>query len=224
MQRIPEADLMDDEAQARAYAEADFAEAHQQLITLFQQRWPGREVTGRVVDLGCGPADISIRFARAFPRCEIEGVDGADAMLAHAVKAVAAAGLSSRITLRNRYLPDEALAQQPFDAVISNSLLHHLQEPMTLWQTVRACARQNSAAGTPVFVMDLMRPASEAEVTQLVEQYAASEPDLLQHDFRRSLFAAYRIDEVQAQLNAAGLNSLTVEAVSDRHLLVAGLL
>jgi len=228
MQRIPEPDLMDDDAQARAYAEADFAEAHQNVIALFQQRWPERTIAGRVLDLGCGPADISIRFARAFPDCEIEGVDGADEMLAYGIKAVAAAGLSTRIDLQKCYLPDETLQQQSFDVVISNSLLHHLHDPMTLWQTIRACAKQNSDAGinagTPVFVMDLMRPENEAEVERLVELYVANEPDVLRHDFHHSLFAAYRVDEVRAQLDAAGLHTLTVEAVSDRHLIVAGLL
>ncbi len=144
MDRVPEPDLMDDDAQARAYAEANFDEAHQNVITLFQQRWPGRQITGRVLDLGCGPADISIRFARAFPDCEVDGVDGADEMLAYGIRAVAAAGLSKRIELRNCYLPDKELEQQQFDAVISNSLLHHLKDPMTLWQTIRACARQGN--------------------------------------------------------------------------------
>jgi len=224
MQRIPEPDLMDDDAQARAYAEADFTEPHENFITLFRQQWPGRAVVGHVLDLGCGPADISIRFSRAFPDCTIEGVDGADEMLAYGIKAVAAAGLSQRIDLTHCYLPDEELMQQPYDAVISNSLLHHLKDPMTLWQTIAACVKSDSTDGVPVFVMDLMRPESEAEVKRMVELYVANEPDILRHDFHHSLFAAYRVDEVRAQLEAAGLDSLKVEAVSDRHLIVAGLL
>lgn len=40
MQRIPEPDLMDDDAQARAYAEADFSEPHENFIALFKQQWP----------------------------------------------------------------------------------------------------------------------------------------------------------------------------------------
>jgi ubiquinone/menaquinone biosynthesis C-methylase UbiE len=224
MQRIPEPDLMDDDAQARAYAEADFAEPHENFVTLFKQQWPGRAMAGHVLDLGCGPADISIRFARAFPDCAIEGVDGANEMLAYGIKAVAAAGLSQRIDLTHCYLPDEALMQQSYDAVISNSLLHHLKDPMTLWQTIAACVKPGSTDGVPVFVMDLMRPESEVEVKGMVEQYVANEPDILRHDFHHSLFAAYRVDEVRAQLAVAGLSGLKVEAVSDRHLIVAGLL
>ncbi len=224
MQRIPEPDLMDGDVQARAYAEADFTEPHENFITLFKAQWPRRDITGDVLDLGCGSADIAIRFARAFPNCTIEGVDGSAAMLAYGVKAVAAAKLSKRIDLACRYLPDEYLMQLSYDVVVSNSLLHHLKDPMTLWQTIRACKKRNSDAGTPVFVMDLMRPQSEKEAKQLVEHYAAAEAEILQHDFYCSLLAAYRVDEVRAQLDAAGLNALKAEAVSDRHLIVVGLL
>ncbi len=224
MQRTPEPDLMDDDTQARAYAEADFSEPHEHFIELFKAQWPERIIKGRVLDLGCGAADISIRFANAYPECEIEGVDGSNEMLAYGIKAVSAAGLSSRIDLSHYYLPDEALQEQRFDAVISNSLLHHLKDPMTLWQTVRACVQSNETVGTPVFIMDLLRPSNEAEVARLVNEYAADEPAILQRDFHRSLCAAYRPDEVEAQLAEAGLNALKVQVVSDRHLIVAGLL
>ena len=224
MQRIPEPDLMDDKAQARAYAEADFTEPHENFITLFKGQWPGRAISGRVLDLGCGPADISIRFARAFPDCTVEGVDGAAEMLACGAGAVAAAGMSHCIDLSHCYLPSERLMQQSYEAVISNSLLHHLIEPMTLWRTIAACTKSDVASGTPVFVMDLMRPQNHNEAKHFVSSYAGEEPAILQHDFYHSLLAAYTVDEVREQLNAAGLHALKVEAASDRHLIVAGLL
>lgn len=70
--------------------------------------------------------------------------------------------------------------------------------------------------------MDLMRPASREAAYALVAEYAAGEPAILRHDFLHSLLAAYRVDEVVAQLRDAGLASLTAKAVSDRHLLVHG--
>ena len=48
------------------------------------------------------------------------------------------------------------------------------------------------------------------------------DPEVLRQDFRNSLIAAYRPDEVRAQLAAAGLAHLAVEQVTDRHLLVTG--
>ena len=40
MERIPEPELMEDEAQARAYAEANFAEPHSHFIELLQAVFP----------------------------------------------------------------------------------------------------------------------------------------------------------------------------------------
>ncbi|TXF10393.1 class I SAM-dependent methyltransferase [Pelomicrobium methylotrophicum] len=216
MQRIPEPELMDDPAQARAYAEADFSEPHQAFVEHFRRRFPAF-AGGRVIDLGCGPADVTIRFARAFPGTTLLGVDAAAPMLAFGRRAVKRAGLAARIRLARRRLPDPSLPGG-FDAVISNSLLHHLDDPGVLWRTVRQVGR----AGAAVLIMDLMRPATEAELERLVAVYAADAPDVLCRDFRNSLRAAYRPDEVRAQLAEAGLAGFSVEAVSDRHLLAWG--
>ncbi len=218
MKRTPEPELMNDPAQAVAYARADFAEPHERFVSLFGERFPGLEIAGEVLDLGCGPADIAIRFARAHPRCRILGVDGAAAMLAEGERLIGAAGMDGRIRLYEACLPVEDLPGAPFDAVISNSLLHHLHDPQVLWTAVRRFARP----GSPVFVMDLRRPSSPEVVEDLVKEYAAGEPAILQRDFRNSLHAAFLPEEVAEQLRRAGLD-LTVEAIGDRHLIVYGL-
>ncbi len=217
MQRIPEPELMDDEAQARAYAEADFDEPHSHFIELFQKTFPDLNINGSVLDLGCGPADISIRFATTYPACGLHGVDAAAAMLAFGDTAVQQARLQQRIQLLQGYLPGVSLPLPQYDAVISNSLLHHLADPMTLWQTVQEYA----APGAPVFIMDLMRPATTQQAQQLVDEYAAGEPEVLRHDFYHSLLAAYTPQEVQQQLSVLAL-PLSVTVVSDRHLVVSG--
>jgi len=73
-------------------------------------------------------------------------------------------------------------------------------------------------------VMDLLRPTSPAAALALVEAHASAAPAVLRHDFHRSLLAAYRLDEVEAQLRDAGLRSLRVEVVSDRHWIAWGAL
>jgi SAM-dependent methyltransferase len=216
--RTPEPELMDGEAQARAYAEADFSEPHDQFVTLFGEFFSGLAVDGRVIDLGCGTADVTLRFARAFPDCHIDGVDGSAAMLAHAREAVAAADLAARIELLQDRLPEATLPAATYPVILCNSLLHHLHRPGVLWATVDRLAEPGAA----VFVMDLVRPESEAELERLVATYAADEPELLQRDFRASLHAAFTAEEVEAQLRDAELDWLDVVVVSDRHLVVSG--
>jgi ubiquinone/menaquinone biosynthesis C-methylase UbiE len=217
MNRVPEPELMNDAAQAQAYALADFSEPHDFFVAQFRARFP-RHAPRRVLDLGCGPADVSLRFARAHPRCTLLGIDGAEAMLRHGRAAVAGAGLAGRISLVRGYLPEARPPARAFDTVISNSLLHHLRDPHALWSTLAHAA----APGAAVYVMDLMRPASRAAARSLVAAHAGGEPAVLVRDFYHSLLAAYTPAEVRTQLVRAGLSRLKVEAVSDRHLIAWG--
>jgi len=218
MLRRPEPELMDDAAQARAYAEADFEQPHSEFIAQFQRRFPDPTMRGCVLDIGCGPCDITRRFALAYPDVTLHAVDGAAQMLKLGADMLCRVGLETRITLVQARLPDEALPRTGYDAVISNSLLHHLADPQVLWHSITRYARP----GAPVFIMDLSRPDSPAAARALMEQYAAGEPEILRQDFYNSLCAAYRIEEIAAQLKAAGLGHLSIESVSDRHFIVHG--
>ena len=222
-QRVPEPELMEEPEQARAYSDADFAAPHQALVDDLLRRHPSLpERTRRVVDLGCGPADVTARLAGALPDATIVGIDAGPVMLALGRERIAALGLTDRVALAEMHLPatDAALADLGrFDLVASNSLLHHLDDPATLWATVRALA----APGAVAHVFDLRRPTDDNTVDALVERHARDEPAVLREDFRASLRAAYRVAEVEAQLSAAGLVAdLRVEPVGDRHLVVTG--
>jgi trans-aconitate methyltransferase len=217
MDRIPEPELMDEQQQARAYSEADFAEAHDRCVELCAQFVGDDGLAGPVLDLGCGPADVTVRLARRFPRAVFHGLDGAEAMLAHGRARVERAGLGDRIVLVRAVLPRDAPPLDAYAGVVSNSLLHHLHDPSVLWAAVARWARP----GAPVFVMDLRRPASVDDVRRLMEAYAAGEPEVLRRDFFNSLCAAFTPDEVRAQLREAGL-ALEVLPVGDRHLIVRG--
>ena len=219
MERIVEPELMDDEAQARAYAEADFEEPNARFVALYGDFVGGLPPGAAVLDLGCGPGDITLRIAAANPAIEVHGLDGSAAMLAFGRAALAAdAGLRARVQLLEGLVPDAVLPRPRYEAVVSNSLLHHLHDPGGLWRMIR----ERGAPGAAVLVMDLMRPASEAAARALVDEHAAGEPEVLRRDFYNSLLAAFEPGEVRMQLEEAGLGHFSVAEVSDRHLVVRG--
>lgn len=241
MERIREPELMDDPLQARVYAEADFASTDQAFTnrilalladtgrspcTIAAEPDPPLAVL-RILDLGCGPGNISFRLAEALPRAALLGIDGAAAMLALAERQrLGAPERWPRLRFHQARLPLpegalDALGEPfapPYGLIVSNSLLHHLHDPAVLWRAVARWA----AAGALVVVRDLRRPASLEALQELVERHASAAPPVLRRDYAASLAAAFRPEEVEVQLAAAGLTTLRVEALEDRYLEIRG--
>jgi ubiquinone/menaquinone biosynthesis C-methylase UbiE len=212
MQRVLEPELMEDQEQAEAYARADFSDGNSAFVQRFRSEFP--ELTaGEVVDLGCGPADIPIRLVRELPNLRVTAVDGSPAMLALARTAVDAAGLGACIVLHEGFIPDRRLADHGFAAVLANSLTHHIPSGLEFWREVARLG----ARGAPVLVQDLFRPESTDQARTIVEHVAPNDPPVIKHDFFASLCAAFTVEEVRADLAAAGLGSLRCEQVSERH-------
>jgi trans-aconitate methyltransferase len=218
MERRPEPELMDSDEQTLAYAQADFSESNSLFVERFTGAFPDLPPKGRLADLGCGPADICIRLSRRLPGWSISGLDAGENMLKRAAEAIDRAACGDRVRLQLARLPEPGLEPQGYDAVVSNSLLHHLPDPASLWESIW----QLAVPGAPLAVMDLRRPASEQEAARLVSEHSADAPAVLREDFYNSLLAAYTAEEVAAQLEQAGLESLRVELPSDRHWIVTG--
>ncbi len=215
MERVLEPEIMQDPEQALVYSKADFDEENQSFVERFLEYYP--DLThGYVLDLGCGPGDIAIRLARALPDLRIIGVDASAPMIDIAERAVAAHGLSERIQFRRERF--QACVVEPADAVISNSLLHHVPNPLQFWYAVKKLAKP----GARVLVTDLCRPASQEDAQAIVDRYAADEPPILRRDFLNSLLAAFTEDEVASQLAELNLSRLLIDVPDDRHWMVGG--
>jgi SAM-dependent methyltransferase len=215
MDRILEPELMEESEQSAAYANADFEQSHQRMVELFEELFGGVEIKGEALDLGCGPGDVTLRFARRFPGLRLLGVDGAAAMLDEGRKRLTreAPDVAARIEFTEGVIPGAAIPRRDWALVLSTSFLHHLHRPGGLWDTI--C--EQAVSGSHIFVADLMRPPSQEEAWRIVDTYSGDEPEVLKRDFFNSLCAAFRPDEVEAQLAAAGLGFCRVRVFSDRH-------
>ena len=138
-------------------------------------------------------------------------------MLALARKKVRDADLEKRIKLLRGDVKKLTGLRRPFDAVFSNSLLHHLSDPVAFWHEVRRLTKP----GGQIVVKDLRRPASRRKARELMRLHAGEDTKILQQLFYQSLLAAFTPAEVRAQLAEAQLD-LHVRVTTDRHLLVTG--
>lgn len=218
-QRIPEPELMNDDVQVDAYASADFSESHNRLIAQIGELFPSCSFDGTILNLGCGSGDDAFRFAKAFPKSRQIAVDGAPAMIERARRDLQHHNeIIGRIEFITAYVPSAEIPSLTYAGIISNSLLHHMHKPDEFWKFVA----DRSSPKTPIFVADLRRPASLTEVDLIVSKYAEGAPDILKKDFYNSLCAAFTEQEIRQQLDQAGLGSLSVLAVGDRHIVVYG--
>ncbi len=227
--RVPEPELMQDLSQVIAYAEADFSDSEDSLISGLNEYLV---MTGKIlgsesliVDLGCGPGNITERLSRKWPTASIFGIDGSQAMLAIA-RSREEKGKSKGELINLSYCCwDISLIAQgrlsfgkPVDLVISNSLLHHIYDPSNFWKALSYL----TAKETVHFHRDLRRPSTFDKAIALQKTYLRNAPEVLVKDYLASLRAAFTIEEVKEQINNQGLDHLNVYEMDDRYLEVVG--
>ena len=217
MQRCPEPELMNGVDQVAAYAAADFSAGDEVTIdrihSLIAERPLGNNPV--VVDLGCGPGNITLLLARLLPEARVIGIDGADRMLELARQRAADQGLAIEFLHQDL----RQIRGLKADLVVSNSLLHQLHDPLLLWRVTSQLANR----GCRVLHRDLRRPESMDELNHLQTLHLPDAPGVLLQDFRASLRAAFEPAEVADQLRMTGLQQLSVQLEGDRYLVVSGL-
>jgi ubiquinone/menaquinone biosynthesis C-methylase UbiE len=216
MDRTLEPEVMDTADDAEDYDAMDF----QETDTRFAEDAAallGEGRGGRVLDVGTGTAKIPVLLLARRPDLTVLAVDMSEQMLRVAAKNIAAAGLEQACTLVR--MDAKALGAPPasFDLVVSNSLAHHVPEPLGFFREIARVAGPEGA----VLVRDLIRPLSREAAWAIVNRLAPGDTERQKQLFFDSLCAALTLDEVRAMVAAAGLEGASVEQTSDRHWSVA---
>ncbi|GIW96584.1 MAG: hypothetical protein KatS3mg110_4625 [Pirellulaceae bacterium] len=210
LSRVLEPELMDTPEEAWAYDQMDHSAVNQAFVDdLLGAGIPG----AKVLDLGTGTARIAILLCRQTPEVRVMAADLALAMLELARYNVELAGLTERIQLDHVDAKKLPYASDSFDCVMSNSLVHHIAEPIVVLGEACRVVRP----GGLLFFRDLMRPDSQSELERLVELYAGNESPAARQMFAASLHAALTLDEIRHLVQKLGYAADSVQATSDRH-------
>lgn len=215
--RVLEPEVMNTVEEAVDYDQMDHRQVNRifvdDFLSAIAELVPERFGCWHVFDAGTGTAQIPIELLQRQFSATVTASDLADQMLIVAKQNVAAAGFENSIELVLRdckRLPD---ADASYDAVISNSIVHHIPTPhdvfVELWRILKP--------GGVFFLRDLMRPNDVAALERVVSTYAADANDHQQQMFRDSLHAALDITEVRCLVRELGLPDDVVQATSDRH-------
>lgn len=209
--RILEPEVMETEKDAVEYDSMDFTEVNLAFAVRALELAPSH---GSVLDVGTGTARIPILMLQHTKTdITILATDLSQEMLNVGKRNVEALGLDNRLTLQLVDAKGLPFKEQEFDMVISNSVVHHIPEPLTLFREVARVVKPGGA----VFLRDLVRPESAAVREGLIQKYAGDADEYQQKLYRDSLNAALTISEVVELLEKAGLKGAKVVRSSDRH-------
>lgn len=199
--RKPEPEVMSDAEEVEAYASAA-TQAHLDSIdnTLVDQVFLLGVTGGRLLDIGTGPGGIPLKIARRLPAMRAVGIDRSRNMILAARRAAAEQGLADRVTFlvgdANRLcFPDAS-----FDLVFSNSVLHHLMNPLAALNEMARVARPDGM----ILLRDLRRPSRLAFPLH-ARWYGRYYSGLMYKLFVDSVAAAYTDDELAALLQRSAL-------------------
>jgi ubiquinone/menaquinone biosynthesis C-methylase UbiE len=204
--RKPEKEVMGDADEVEAYASAT-AQAFLDSIdnTLVEQVLTLGPPGGMLLDIGVGPGNICLKIARCCPGLQVVGVDYSQNMVRAARQAASEQGLTGTARFcvgdANRLcLPDAC-----FDFVISNSVLHHLSNPVAMLKEMVRVARP---AGV-ILLRDLRRPSRLAFPLH-VRWHGRFYSGLMYRLFQDSLRAAYTGEELAELLHQSDLHEARV--------------
>lgn len=210
MQRILEPEVMDSPEEALEYDAMDFAEVN----TAFAQRAIELAPTkAKVLDAGTGTARIPILICQQRPDWQITAIDLAQSMLEVGKRNVEKANLGRQISLELIDAKQMPYPDEDFDAVISNSLIHHLPDPLPFLQELKRVLKPNGA----ILIRDLLRPSTEDIMHQMVEAIGSEYDNHQKQLFQDSLHAAFTLAEVEELVQTVGLEGVNIYQSSDRH-------
>jgi ubiquinone/menaquinone biosynthesis C-methylase UbiE len=208
--RVLEPEVMDSAEEAGDYDAMDHSGVNRVFVADFLAFW---DEQNPVLDVGTGTAQIPIELCRSHAAAEVVGVDLAEHMLKVGRDNVRRAGFQGRVRLERCDAKKLPYAAGAFAAVISNSIVHHIPEPrLVLAEMVRVVRK-----GGGLFVRDLLRPADELGVRQLVATYAGDANAHQQRMFADSLRAALTLEEIRGLVSSLNSDPAEVWQTTERH-------
>ena len=208
--RVLEPEFTDTQEEANEYDAMDHVAVNQKFVEDFLTcSRPGNDI----LDLGTGTALIPVELCRQDSAVRVMASDAAVTMLELARYHIEAEGLRQRIQLHHGDAKRLGFADEMFDAVVSNSLVHHIPDPRLVLAEIVRVTRPHGR----IFVRDLVRPTDATGVERFVELYTGPSSKYAQQLFRQSLHAALTLAEVQGLVHSLGFDRTEVTMTSDRH-------
>ena len=202
MERIPEPELMEEKQQVISYDKADFSEGEDNLINQINHYLLQKNISlndeDLIVDLGCGPGNISKKLAIKWPNTKVVGIDGSKEMIFRAEhnkrNSVNQGNLKNLLYICSDIKDIKlinCLPKKEIKLLVSNSLIHHITHLEEFFNILKSL----SSNITVNFHKDLKRPLDEKSALELKAQCSTKYNEILTNDYYASLRASYTFKE-----------------------------
>ena len=229
MDRESEPELMNKKSQVKAYCAADFSLGENNLIKFISNYLKINNINlsknDLIVDLGCGPGNISEKLSERWPDVNVLGVDGSQEMIKEAESRLFKNKIVNKYRNLNYLCSDirkisshEIFSRKKITLLVSNSLIHHINHIDNFFKFIVNLSNKE----TINFHKDLIRPKDQETALKLRDKCSQKFSSILTNDYYASLKASYRKNEVQEKILELNLNSMNVIEETKEYLIVYG--
>ena len=229
MDREPEPELMNKKSQVKAYCAADFSLGENNLIKFISNYLKINNIylskNDLIVDLGCGPGNISEKLSERWPDVNVLGVDGSQEMIREAESRLFKNKIVNKYRNLNYLCSDirkisshEIFSRKEITLLVSNSFIHHIIDIDNFFEFIINLSNKQ----TINFHKDLIRPKDEKTALKLKDKCSQKYSAILTNDYYASLKASYRRNEIQKKILELDLESMNVIEESAEYLIVYG--
>ena len=215
--REPEPEGMENEGDVKAYTSSTAEKHLEKLDGEFITQIEGMHVrSGLALDVGTGPGSIPSRLSFRVPELMIIGVDISLTMLRTAKEAIHEAGLVDRVFLVSADVKALPFRNGTFNMVFSNSLLHHLHDPVPCLDEISRVTEGKGA----VMIKDLRRP-SKLLYGLHVAYFGRNYSGRMKHLFEASVRSSFTLEEMKNLLNSSSLKDCSAMKWGSQYIVIA---
>ncbi len=228
MKRKAEPELMKRREQVIAYSEGDFNEGENNFIKFINNYLKNNRIKlsnkDLIVDLGCGPGNITEKLSINWPHVNVLGIDGSEEMILKAKSNKNKKELFRASNNLNYLCADvkkitlKDISAKKVSLLVSNSLIHHINHLDQFFEFLLTLSTKE----TINFHKDLIRPNDKKTAIQLKAKCLNEFSSILADDFYASLLASYTREELKNKVIEKKLFNMDVIQENNKYLILYG--
>lgn len=158
---------------------------------------------GKLLEIGPGPAYVSIEIAKRLPMVEIIGLEISDTMIEIAKKNAKEHEVSEKITLKKGDASKMPLEDSEFDFVITSGSLHHWKKPTQVVDEIYRVLRP----GCRALVSDLMKDAPKEKVHDFANKIDSK---LMRWGLKHSFKESYTARQIEQMIKSTHFREIEI--------------